>query len=117
MVEVCFSLLCDALACPRSPEVWPLNGIAADIEENPVTAALMSNWGVVPRDGPGLCATCTHVETIRSDRGSTFFRCALSDIDARFPKYPALPVLECIGWVPGSGRQPERLSIKRQVEE
>jgi hypothetical protein len=47
---------------------------------------------------PGLCATCTHLEVIRSDRDSTFFRCGLSDVDASFSKYPALPVLKCIGW-------------------
>jgi hypothetical protein len=48
---------------------------------------------------PGLCATCTHVAVVRSDRGSVFFRCKLSEVDARFRKYPALPVLKCDGWV------------------
>src|ERR1017187_2661550 len=66
----------------------------------------MSNWGVVPRIGPGLCATCGHVDTVRSDRGSTFLRCRLSDVDPRFPKYPTLPVVECIGWASGSDNQP-----------
>src|ERR1035437_5982585 len=66
----------------------------------------MSNWGVVPRIGPGLCATCGHVDTVRSDRGSVFLRCRLSDVDPRFPKYPTLPVVECIGWASGSDNQP-----------
>jgi hypothetical protein len=35
---------------------------------------------------------------MRSDRGSIFYRCGLSDTDARFPKYPALPVLSCPGY-------------------
>ncbi len=46
----------------------------------------------------GLCASCSHVRTIRSPRGSTFYRCALSDKDPRFAKYPRLPVLRCEGW-------------------
>jgi hypothetical protein len=47
---------------------------------------------------PGLCRTCEHVQIVRSDRGSIFYRCKLSDTDARFPKYPRLPVIECDGW-------------------
>jgi hypothetical protein len=48
----------------------------------------------------GLCSNCVHAQTIRSDRGSTFLRCGLSDTDPRFPKYPRLPVIECSGWKP-----------------
>jgi hypothetical protein len=47
----------------------------------------------------GLCETCQHVRVIRSDRGSTFYLCQLSFTDSRFGKYPALPVLECSGYV------------------
>lgn len=47
----------------------------------------------------GLCETCQHVRVIRSDRGSTFYLCQLSFTDSRFKKYPALPVLECSGYV------------------
>lgn len=46
----------------------------------------------------GLCATCVHVKIIRSDRGSVFYRCGLSDTDSRFPKYPRLPVIQCSGY-------------------
>jgi hypothetical protein len=46
----------------------------------------------------GLCATCIHTRIIRSERGSRFLRCGLSDEDPRFPKYPRLPVLTCDGW-------------------
>ncbi len=45
----------------------------------------------------GLCAQCRHADVVRSTR-STFYRCRLSFTDARFPKYPALPVLECAGF-------------------
>src|SRR5690349_21381804 len=50
------------------------------------------------RIDPGLCATCSHCKLVRSDRGSTFYRCTLSDQDSRFAKYPRLPVLTCVGW-------------------
>jgi len=45
----------------------------------------------------GLCAECRHADIIRSAR-STFYRCRLSFTDPRFPKYPPLPVVECIGF-------------------
>ena len=48
----------------------------------------------------GLCATCVHLELLRSQRGSVFFRCRLADVDARFPKYPPLPVVRCAGHEP-----------------
>ena len=48
-----------------------------------------------------------HVEVMRSDRGSIFYRCRLSDVDARFKKYPALPVVQCIGWVSKPEGQPQ----------
>jgi hypothetical protein len=47
---------------------------------------------------PGLCGTCLHARVVRSDRGSVFYRCGLSDGDPQFPKYPRLPVIECAGW-------------------
>ena len=48
----------------------------------------------------GLCAVCRHATIVRSDRGSVFYRCGLSDTDPRFPKYPRLPVLNCSGYQP-----------------
>jgi hypothetical protein len=47
----------------------------------------------------GLCAECRHADIVRSAR-STFYRCRLSFTDARFPRYPALPVVECPGFEP-----------------
>jgi hypothetical protein len=46
----------------------------------------------------GLCAQCRHMRTVRSDRGSVFYRCERSRADARFPAYPRLPVAECAGF-------------------
>jgi hypothetical protein len=37
---------------------------------------------------------------MESDRGSVFLLCKLSFEDARFPKYPRLPVRECSGYRP-----------------
>ena len=47
----------------------------------------------------GLCAACRHVDVVRSAR-SAFYRCRRSFTDPRFPKYPALPVLRCVGFEP-----------------
>ena len=49
-------------------------------------------------DRVGLCATCTHVQVVRSSKASTFYLCRLSEVDARFPRYPALPVRRCDGY-------------------
>ncbi len=45
-----------------------------------------------------LCADCRFMRLIESARGSTFYRCERSATDARFPKYPRLPVLQCVGY-------------------
>jgi hypothetical protein len=45
----------------------------------------------------GLCCDCVNAQRIQSDRGSTFYRCKLSETDPTFPKYPRLPVLQCFG--------------------
>lgn len=50
---------------------------------------------------PGLCGHCVNARIVENRRGSRFFRCALSDTDARFPRYPALPVIRCAGHVEG----------------
>jgi hypothetical protein len=46
----------------------------------------------------GLCFDCVNGQRIQSDRGSTFYRCKLSETDPTFPKYPRLPVLQCVGY-------------------
>ncbi|MGA8492429.1 MAG: hypothetical protein WB711_18520 [Terriglobales bacterium] len=46
----------------------------------------------------GLCFDCEHSHRIQSARGSTFYRCKLSDTDPSFAKYPRLPVLQCAGY-------------------
>jgi hypothetical protein len=53
---------------------------------------------------PGLCHECIHARWIESDRGSLFILCQLALTDARFKKYPRLPVLSCDGYE-GKARQ------------
>jgi len=48
----------------------------------------------------GLCATCKNARVIKNRRGSYFYMCQLSKTDARFPKYPPLPVVACPGYAP-----------------
>ena len=44
---------------------------------------------------PGLCARCVNARQIVSAKGSTFWRCAVSERVETWPKYPPLPVLRC----------------------
>ena len=46
----------------------------------------------------GLCAACLHARVVRTPRGSEFWLCEQSKRDARFAKYPALPLLACAGF-------------------
>ena len=47
--------------------------------------------------GAGLCVRCVHLQVVRS-KTSSFVRCALSDEDERFARYPPLPVRVCGGF-------------------
>jgi hypothetical protein len=46
----------------------------------------------------GLCVACVHARSVTSGRGSTFWLCGRSAEDPRFPKYPRLPVVRCVGF-------------------
>jgi hypothetical protein len=50
----------------------------------------------------GLCCECRHHRRILSDRGSAFYLCERAASDPRFPRYPALPVLQCGGFETGT---------------
>jgi hypothetical protein len=56
----------------------------------------------------GLCADCRFMRRIESDRGSTFYLCERSATDARFPKYPRLPVVQCVGYEPSRPKDKEQ---------
>ena len=49
-------------------------------------------------DSVGLCLSCRWVHTVTNRRGSTFYRCGRADTDPAFPRYPPLPVLQCVGY-------------------
>lgn len=50
---------------------------------------------------PGLCGDCRHARLLNSAKGAAFVQCLLAETDARFPKWPRLPVLACAGHQPG----------------
>jgi hypothetical protein len=56
---------------------------------------------------PGLCAICVNVRIVESGKGSRFYLCKLSAVDPRFPKYPGLPVLSCVGFAREEPAEPE----------
>lgn len=51
-------------------------------------------------DRVGLCRGCRNAHMVKTPR-SEFWLCRLSASDARFEKYPRLPVKECPGYAPG----------------
>jgi hypothetical protein len=57
------------------------------------------------RRGPaaGLCETCRNARVLTASNGGRFYLCALWTVDAAFPKYPRIPVLECKGYAANSG--------------
>jgi hypothetical protein len=54
--------------------------------------------GAAPDHRAGLCSVCRHRRVTGNRRGSRFYLCELSKSDARFPRYPALPVVRCAGF-------------------
>src|SRR5258708_1439384 len=46
----------------------------------------------------GLCFNCRWMRSTANRRGSVFFRCARAEDDARYVRYPPLPVLSCPGY-------------------
>lgn len=46
----------------------------------------------------GLCLDCRWMQAGHNRRGSTFYRCLRAETDARFTRYPPLPVLTCPGY-------------------
>jgi hypothetical protein len=50
------------------------------------------------RPSAGLCATCRNARVIEAQTGSVFYRCRLAATDARFAKYPRIPVVRCEGY-------------------
>lgn len=49
----------------------------------------------------GLCAGCRHVKELATKIGATIYQCRLAAKDARFRKFPPLPMLACPGFEKG----------------
>ena len=50
----------------------------------------------------GLCSVCAHSRVTGNRRGSIFWLCRRSTDDARFRRYPRLPVARCPGFEPAA---------------
>ena len=48
----------------------------------------------------GLCSVCAHSRVTGNRRGSIFWLCRRSTDDARYRRYPRLPVARCAGFEP-----------------
>ena len=49
--------------------------------------------------GPaGLCVGCMHAKLNLTRRGTAYLRCLRAEWDDRLPRYPRLPVLDCVGF-------------------
>jgi len=95
----------------RVRDLWPEERLSPDRSWK---MTLETHWVTsVHENGcqawPSLCASCTHARAIPSSHGSVFTLCQLSSIDARFSRYPTLPVLACPGYEtsPAAGIAPD----------
>lgn len=61
--------------------------------------------------GAGLCEQCVYRKIIRSDKGSEFTQCLRSFEDAKYPKYPRLPVVACVGFTQQNSRTPKTTTV------
>ncbi len=48
----------------------------------------------------GLCSICKFARAIRHPRGgASYWQCSLAEQDSNFPRYPGLPVIQCMGFI------------------
>jgi hypothetical protein len=59
----------------------------------------------VPRDPVGLCRSCRNARIVPAgDR--QYWLCRVAAVDARFERYPRLPVIACRGYASGPPEAP-----------
>lgn len=46
----------------------------------------------------GLCADCANAKKLRTKIDAVIYLCGLAAVQAKFPKFPRLPVLACAGY-------------------
>ncbi|MEZ0066990.1 putative cupin superfamily protein [Streptacidiphilus sp. MAP12-20] len=61
------------------------------------SAASTTAWAKLGAD-PGLCAGCRHHLLNETRRGTAYLRCGRAASDDRLPRYPRLPVVDCVGF-------------------
>jgi hypothetical protein len=49
---------------------------------------------------PGLCRICRYGKLNETRRATAYLRCTRATWDDRLPRYPPLPVRECVGFEP-----------------
>jgi hypothetical protein len=76
-----------------APNTYPKRGLYYWAE---LRGQQMREGTMTPR--ASLCEACSHVREVVSGKGSRFLLCRLSHSDARYPRYPAQPVLHCGGF-------------------
>ncbi|MBW3607206.1 MAG: hypothetical protein KY463_02420 [Actinobacteria bacterium] len=64
----------------------------------------------MPSPPAGLCDSCRHQQVVRTKR-SSFSLCRRWKEDARYPRYPRLPVLRCRGHEPAPATGEDDCSI------
>jgi hypothetical protein len=79
-----------------------MEGRAQD-PQGPGEEARTEGAGPVPVKAFGLCASCRHARVQRGARGNAFLRCGLAESDARFTRYPRVPVRACPGFQASRG--------------
>lgn len=58
----------------------------------------MNGARAVPDHPAGLCSVCRHHRITGNRRGSRFYLCERAKTDARFRRYPPLPMIRCPGF-------------------
>jgi len=59
-----------------------------------------------PAPPAGICNACAHQQLVPNRRGSVFSLCRRSKTDPAFPRYPRIPVAECLGFERREGGGP-----------
>jgi hypothetical protein len=62
----------------------------------------------------GMCENCRHVRRLSNARGSVFYLCERAVSDARFARYPRLPMLRCDGHEPPSDTDSKRENVREK---
>src|SRR5689334_10226244 len=56
----------------------------------------------------GLCSNCEYARSVDAKESTVYFLCQRSLTDRSFPKYPRLPVLQCLGHVELKGAEHQK---------